>query len=58
MYQFKADIPVSEFTEFIENTSFAPIQQTEEWTKLKANWKNSFCGIYKDDTLCGVALIL
>ena len=58
MYQFKADIPVSEFTEFIESTSFAPIQQTEEWTKLKANWKNSFCGIYKDDTLCGVALIL
>ena len=58
MYQFKADIPVKEFTEFIENTSFAPIQQTEEWTKLKANWKNSFCGIYKDDTLCGVALIL
>ncbi len=58
MYQFKADIPVKDFTEFIENSSFAPIQQTEEWTKLKANWKNSFCGIYKDDTLCGVALIL
>lgn len=58
MYKFKADIPVKEFTEFIENSSFAPIQQTEEWTKLKANWKNSFCGIYKDDTLCGVALIL
>ncbi len=58
MYKFKADIPIKEFTEFIENTSFAPIQQTEEWTKLKANWKNSFCGIYKDDTLCGVALIL
>ena len=58
MYQFKADIPVTEFTEFIENSSFAPIQQTVEWTKLKNNWKNSFCGIYKDDTLCGVALIL
>ena len=57
MYQFKADIPIKEFTEFIENSSFTPIQQTEEWTKLKSNWKNSFCGIYKDDTLCGVALI-
>ena len=58
MYQFKADIPVSEFTEFIENSSFAPIQQTVEWTKLKNNWKNRFCGIYKDDPLIGVALIL
>ena len=58
MYQFKADIPVSEFTEFIENSSFAPIQQTVEWTKLKNNWKNRFCGVYKDETLIGVALIL
>lgn len=58
MYQFKADIPVKEFTEFIENSSYAPIQQTEEWTKLKTNWKHSFCGIYKNDTICGVALIL
>ena len=58
MYQFKADIPVMEFTEFIENSSFAPIQQTVEWTKLKNNWKNRFCGIYKDDALIGVALIL
>ena len=58
MYKFKADIPVKEFTEFIENASFAPIQQTTQWTKLKNNWKNRFCGIYKDDTLIGVALIL
>lgn len=58
MYQFKADIPVTEFTEFIEKSSFAPIQQTVEWTKLKNNWKNSFCGLYKDNRLIGVAMIL
>lgn len=58
MYQFKADIPVEEFTEFIENSSFAPIEQTKEWATLKSNWKNSFCGIYKDGSLVGVALIL
>lgn len=58
MYKFKADIPVAEFTEFIKNTSFAPIQQSEEWTKLKSNWKNSFCGVYDDGKLAGVALIL
>lgn len=58
MYSFKADIPVKEFTEFIENTSFAPIQQSEEWTKLKANWKHSFCGIYKDGAMVGAVLVL
>ncbi len=58
MYKFVADIPLSEFTEFIENTSFAPIEQTPAWAKLKSNWKNSFCGLYNDDTLVGVALIL
>lgn len=58
MYKFKADIPVSEFTAFVENFSFATIQQTEEWSKLKNNWKSSFCGIYKGDELVGVALIL
>ncbi len=58
MYKFVADIPLSEFTEFIENTSFAPIEQTPAWAKLKSNWKNRFCGLYNDDTLVGVALIL
>ena len=58
MYEFKANIPANEFTAFIEKTSFAPIQQTEEWTKLKNNWKNSFCGLYKDNNLVGVAMIL
>lgn len=58
MYKFKADIPVNEFTAFVEKSAFAAIQQTEEWSKLKNNWKNSFCGIYKDDELVGVALIL
>ncbi len=58
MYKFVADIPVKEFTEFIKNTSFAPIQQTPAWTELKSNWKNSFCGVYKNEELVGVALIL
>lgn len=58
MYKFKADIPVSEFKAFVEKASFATIQQTEEWSKLKNNWKSSFCGIYKSEELVGVALIL
>ncbi len=58
MYNFVTDIPKAEFTAFIEKASFATIQQTEEWTKLKNNWKNHFCGIYKNEVLVGVALIL
>ncbi len=58
MYEFKANISVNEFTAFVEKSSFAPIQQTEEWTKLKNNWKSSFCGLYKENELVGVAMIL
>ncbi len=58
MYEFKGNIPTSEFTAFVEKSSYATIQQTEEWSKLKSNWKNHFCGIYKDGVLVGVALIL
>ncbi len=59
MYQFKADIPAEEFEAFIENSSFAPIQQTTAWSKLKNNWESAFCGIYRDDgTMAGAALIL
>ncbi|MBO5249092.1 MAG: peptidoglycan bridge formation glycyltransferase FemA/FemB family protein [Clostridia bacterium] len=58
MYRFEAEISVEQFTEFVKKASFAPIQQTEAWSKLKNQWKPCFCGIYKDDTLAGVALIL
>ena len=58
MYRFQQDIPLEEFNQFIKQTSFAPIQQTEAWSKLKNNWASSICGVYKDETLVGAALIL
>ncbi len=58
MYRFQADIPVAEFNEFVAKASFAPIQQTEAWSKLKNNWTSTFCGIYKEEQLVGAALIL
>lgn len=58
MYNFKTDISLTEFNSFIEQTSFATIQQTESWSKLKSNWKSVFCGVYNDDKIVGVALIL
>ena len=58
MYSFKENIPVGDFEEFVSHASFAPIQQTEAWAKLKNNWEHFFCGIYSGETLCGVCLIL
>ena len=58
MYRFQADIPQKEFAAFVEKAPFAPIQQTVAWSKLKNNWSSVFCGIYRDDRLIGVALIL
>ena len=58
MYSFKENIPVGDFEEFVSHSSFAPIQQTKAWAELKNNWEHFFCGIYRDETLCGVCLIL
>lgn len=58
MYQFKEDIPQSEYNEFIKKASLSPIQQSPGWPVLKSNWAHSFCGIYRDGELVGTALIL
>lgn len=58
MYAFKENIDVQEFTKFANSFSGAPIQQTESWTVLKNNWEPHFCGIYNEEELVGVCLIL
>jgi len=58
MYIFKENISENEFCEFIKKTGFAPIQQTSAWAILKDNWQNFRCGLYEDEALIGVALIL
>ena len=58
MYTFKENIPREEFSAFVSEFSFAPVQQTEAWSGLKNNWKPSFCGLYFEEKLVGVSLIL
>lgn len=58
MYTFKENINQQDFENFAASYSCAPIQQTLAWPKLKRNWKSVFCGVYKDDVLCGAALVL
>ena len=58
MYTFKEDISQREYNEFIENYSAASILQEYNWANVKSNWGNFHVGLYKDDTLVAVALIL
>ncbi len=58
MYTFKENINEQAFEAFVSSYSCAPIQQSLAWPKLKSNWKHVLCGVYKDEELCGTALIL
>ncbi len=55
---FKENIDIEEFNNYIKKTSFTPIQQTKAWTVLKNNWEAFYCGIYDDERIIGVCLIL
>lgn len=58
MYTFKENISQNEYDKFIENYSAAPILQEYNWSNVKNNWNNFHVGLYKDDKLIAVALIL
>lgn len=58
MYRFTSELPKEEYDNFILNYSMAPLTQTYNWANIKSNWHHFHCGLYKDDTLVGVCLIL
>ena len=58
MYRFTSELPKEEYDNFILNYSMAPLTQTYNWANIKSNWCHFHCGLYKDDTLVGVCLIL
>ena len=58
MYKFKTNINIDEYNDFINNYSMAPITQDYRWAKVKNNWDNILCGLYKDNKLIAVALLL
>lgn len=58
MYRFTSELPKEKYDNFILNYSMAPLTQTYNWANIKSNWRHFHCGLYKDDTLVGVCLIL
>ncbi len=58
MYEFKENISKEEYIEFTNNYSCCPITQDYRWSKVKSDWDNTLCGLYKDKKLVGAALLL
>ena len=58
VYTFKENITKEEYDSFIETVSMAPFCQEYNWSEIKDNWGNFHCGLYKDNKLIGVCLIL
>ena len=58
MYTFTSNLKKDEYEKFIENYSMASFMQEYNWSNIKDNWGNFHCGLYKNDKLVGVCLIL
>ena len=58
MYKFTADLNKTEYDNFVENYSMASFMQQYEWGEIKDNWKSFHCGLYKDERLVAVCLVL
>ena len=58
MYKFTSNLSKKEYDKFVENYSMASFMQEYEWANIKDNWGNFHCGLYKDNKLVGVCLIL
>lgn len=54
---FSSDINKDEYDEFIINHA-SSFMQTSSWKEVKSNWKSYLCGLYQDNKLKGVCLIL
>ena len=58
MYIFTDNINKEEYNEFIKNYSAASFMQEYNWSNVKSNWESIHCGLYKDEKLIGVCLVL
>ena len=58
MYTFNDNISKEEYDTFIANYSMAPFYQEYNWCNVKKEWNNFHVGLYKDNKLIAVALIL
>lgn len=58
MYTFTSNLEKHEYDKFVENYPMASFMQEYEWANIKDNWGNFHCGLYKDEKLVAVCMIL
>ena len=57
-YVFKDNIDVKEYDDFVKNFPSTMFMQLSSWSLVKTSWESSFVGMYNDDKLVCVAMIL
>lgn len=57
-YIFKKNIEEKEYQSFIKQAQILSFMQDANWAKVKNNWKSFRLGLYKDEKLIAVALLL
>lgn len=58
MYTFTNNLNKKEYDEFVSNYSMANFMQEYNWANIKDNWGHFHCGLYKNNKLVGVCLVL
>ena len=58
MYKFTSNLNKKEYDKFVYNYSMASFMQEYNWANIKDNWGHFHCGLYKDNKLVGVCLVL
>ena len=58
MYNFTSKLNKKEYDIFVANYSMSSFMQEYNWANIKDNCGHFHCGLYKDNKLIGVCLIL
>ena len=57
-YRFVSNISREVYEQFIEKCRMVSFTQSYAWSEVKSNWGHFHCGLYRNDVLVAVALIL
>ena len=58
MYKFTSNLNKKEYDGFVATYSMASFMQEYNWSNIKDNWGHFHCGLYKNNKLVGVCLVL
>ena len=58
MYKFTSNLNKKEYNKFVSSYSMASFMQEYNWANIKDNWGHFHCGLYKNNKLVGVCLVL